>query len=55
MVKKFKLYFDGKDYRLPQDLLGKVDIPEKPDDDPNVDFKPQKITYEIQNTKGDKS
>lgn len=52
--KKFKLYFDGNDYRLPQDLLGKVDIPEKPDDDPNVEFKPQKITYEIQNTKGDK-
>lgn len=51
---KFKLYFDGKDYKLPEELLGKIDIPETPKGDPKAEFKPQKITYEMQNTKGGK-
>lgn len=51
---KFKLYFDGKDYKLPEELLGKIDIPEIPKGDPKAEFKPQKITYEMQNTKGGK-
>ena len=51
---KVKLYFDGKDYKLPEELLGKIDIPETPKGDPKAEFKPQKITYEMQNTKGSK-
>ena len=44
---KFKVYFDGKDYRLPKDVFGQIDPIEEPEIDLDAEFEDQKVTVKI--------